>query len=138
MPALSKLLGSVGIDKIVDSVASAADDLFTSKEEKAQLKLELEKAIFQDRSDARRMYENNSSLQKVYAIVFLVSYVFLTAGMLVFVIRIAKGGTDIPDWAIGFISSIWGGMSTKVGTITDFLFGSSKSSQDKNEIIKIK
>ena len=134
---LTKLLAKVGgVDKLVDGIVGAADEFIMTKEEKAQLKLELEKLTYSDRADAREMYENNSSLQKVYAIAFLVFYTALTGALFFLVYSMVKKEFDMPDWAIAFISTMWGGMSAKVSTITDFLFGSSKGSQDKNLKLK--
>ena len=134
---LGKLIAKVGgVDKLIGGIVNAADEFITTKEEKELLKLELEKLIYNDRADAREMYENNSSLQKVYAIAFLVFYTALTGALFFLVYSMVKKEFDMPDWAIAFISTMWGGMSAKVSTITDFLFGSSKGSQDKNLKLK--
>lgn len=135
---LNKILGSIGIEKLVDSVSDAADKLITTKEEKEQLRIELEAVLYKDRASARQMYMENSSLQKIYALAFLIFYFLLTAGALLIVFLIAYQKIVLANWIIAFISSIWGGMSTKISTITDFLFGSSKGSQDKTHLIKTK
>lgn len=44
-------------------------------------------------------------------------------------------GVKLPDWAVAFISTVFGAMSAKVSTIVDFFFGSSKGSHDKDEAI---
>ena len=58
--------------------------------------------------------------------------------MLYIVVSISKNNIQLEEWVIAFISSVWGGMSTKVGTITDFFFGSSQGSSEKNELFKKK
>ncbi len=137
MSILTNLITKVGgTDKLIDSIAGAADEFVLTKEEKAQLRLELEKLTYSDRADAREMYENNSSLQKIYALAFLFIYAVLTAGLIFLVYKLVKNGFALPDWSIALMSSIWGGISAKILTITDFLFGSSKGSQDKNFLLK--
>ncbi len=84
-----------------------------------------------DRDSARDMFKHSSQLQKIYSITFLSAYVFLTVCMLFMVYRIAVQAVHVPDWAIGFVSTLFGAMSVKVGTITDFLFGSSFQRDDK-------
>lgn len=120
-------LGTI-IEKVISGGAKILDDVITTKEEKMQLYNELEQIYLNDRDSARKMYESDSSLQKIYAIVFLISYMLLIVAMLVFIFNISGASSlEIPDWAVAFLSSLFGAMTTKVGTITDFLFGGSKS-----------
>lgn len=100
------------------------DEIFTTKEEKLQGKMELFKMAVADRDSARTMYANDSWLQKMFAIFFLVAWCGLTFVMLnYFVFQTI----ELQDWQIAFISSINGGISTKLSTIIDFLFGGSVS-----------
>lgn len=77
------------------------------------------------------MFKANSTLQKIYAIVFLTAYVILSLLMIFGIYEIAVEKIEISDWGIGFVSSIFGAMSIKVGTVTDFLFGSSMPGDKK-------
>lgn len=138
-----------GAEKLVTSIGDAFDKNFTSKEEKETIKLEIQKElnrhletmandathqlelILSDRQDAREMFKVNSQLQKIYAAVFLSAYVLLSALMIGMIWHIALSDIHIPEWGIGFVSTIWGAMSTKVGTVTDFLFGSSMAPDRK-------
>jgi len=96
------------------------DEIFTSQEEKLQGKMELFKMAVADRDSARTMYAHDSWLQKTFAIFFLVAWCGLTFVMLnYFVFQTI----DLQDWQIAFVSSINGGISTKLSTIIDFLFG---------------
>ncbi len=115
------------IDKVLNGGAKILDEVITTKEEKQQLLNELEELTVRDRDSARKMYEGDSSLQKIYAIVFLVSYMLLIVAMLIFIFNIS-GAADIsiPEWAVAFLSTLFGAMTAKVSTITDFLFGGSK------------
>lgn len=120
------------IGKILGGGADILDKVITTKEEKLQLFNELEALNQKDREGARDMYKSDSTLQKVYALVFLVSYMLLIVAMLVFLFSLARGGDDgfdLPEWAIAFLSTLFGAMSAKVSTITDFLFGGSKTAE---------
>ncbi len=119
------------IDKVLSGGVKILDEVITTKEEKMQLLNELEEMSIRDRESARKMYEGDSSLQKIYAIVFLVSYMLLIVAMLVFIFKISGGnvGLQIPEWAVAFLSSLFGAMTAKISTITDFLFGGAKESK---------
>ena len=96
------------------------DEIFTSKEEKLQVKMELFKLAISDKTSAREMYQKDSWLQKTFAIFFLLAWCVLTFVMLnYFIFKTIQ----LEDWQIAFISSINGGISTKLSTIIDFLFG---------------
>jgi uncharacterized membrane protein YkgB len=150
-PFLTKIFANKGAE-IVNDVLKGADDLFTSKEEMEAKKIEFQKAIddhisymkaeankelemvLSDKQSAREMYKDSSSLQKVYAVTFLISYVALVITLLAMAGNVSK----LPDYAQMLVSTIFGAMSTKVGTITDFLFGSSIGSKQKQQVIESK
>lgn len=140
MGILAKIFGSASATgtaggSIIKDVFEGIDSIATSAEEKEILKLKAMGMYLDDMKSARTMYMTDSWLQKVFAIVFLVAYILLTSllvwGLWVYV---KDGAVDAPEWVVAFISSLWGGLSAKLNTIVDFLFGSSKGSQDKNII----
>lgn len=138
-----------GAKEVIDSIGNALDKNLTNKEEREAAKLAVQaeinrhlevlaadstkqmELVLSDKQNAREMFKVNSSLQKIYAIVFLAAYVLLSGAMcyMIYVISVQK--IDLPDWGIGFISTIWGAMSMKVGTVTDFLFGASMTPEKK-------
>ncbi len=138
--------GSAG--EIIGSVKDTVDEFHLSGEEKQvfdlkmreidlkfkTLSMDMELSYSKDRQSAREMYMKDSSLQKVFAIVFLVSYVLISAGMIAMVISMAfyDQKIDLPEWGIMLISSVFTAMSSKVSSITDFLFGGSKSKDDSD------
>lgn len=149
---MNQIIGKIIADsaeKLKNSLKAVLEKSIAANEDKETFKLEFEKEvnrhteamiheandelelILADKQSAREMHKVSSQLQKVYAITFLSAYVFLTVGMLLMVYNIAVNNIHFPDWAIGFISTLWGAMSTKVSTITDFLFGSSFHSPEK-------
>jgi hypothetical protein len=148
---LSKMIGNTG-GEIVSSVGETVDRFVTTDEDRMkaeQLKQELqlkvmklefeaEKAYLKDRQSAREMYKHDSSLQKLYAMTFLVAYFALTGILLHWLITELAGtqALDLPQWGVALISSIWGGMSTKVSTITDFLFGGSQGERENQDQVR--
>jgi len=92
---------------------------------KLEFEQELEKLHFEDRKNARSLYKIDSSLQKVFAITFLIVYIALSVLILIGMFKISLEGLKIENYIVSFVSTLHGGMSMKVGTIVDFLFGSS-------------
>ena len=128
---MKKLFGKLtnaGVAETLKEGTKLIDEIFTTKEEKLQGKMELFKMAVADRDSAREMYSKDSRLQKVFAIFFLIAWVGLTALMLNYFIF---NNIQLDDWQIAFISTVNGGISTKLNTIVDFLFGGSISGVNK-------
>lgn len=124
---IDKLLGG-GVTAITEGI----DTLFTSKEEKQELINELEALNQRDRESAREMYKTDSWLQKIYAVTFLIGYLVLTIFFLYFIYLMALGAVEeieLPEWGNTLLSAIWGTITMKISTITDFLFGGGKASE---------
>jgi hypothetical protein len=118
-----------GTAEVIKEGTKLIDEIFTTKEEKLEAKKELFKLAISDKDSARKMYEFDSTLQKIFAMFFLFAWVFLTVLILnYFVFK----KVDLLDWQIAFVSTIYGGISTKLGTIVDFLFGGSSASEKVN------
>jgi hypothetical protein len=149
--SIIKDLFSGGIEGIVNSVGNTVDKFVTTDEEKKeaelalrkldlelqQMQMDLEEAYIKDRDSARQMYEKDSSLQKVFAIVFLAGYLAISAIMLWLVLSWIPGAEvdiEMPQWAVVLITSVFTAMSTKVNTIVDFLFGGSQGERDSRQI----
>ncbi len=117
----SKVLNA-GVGETLKEGTKLIDELFTNQEEKMQAKMELFKLAVTDRNSARDMYKQDSWLQKAFAIFFLIAWCGLTVFMLYYFIF---NSIDLKDWQVVFISSVNGGLTTKLSTIIDFLFGGS-------------
>jgi len=117
---LFKKLTNAGVAETLKEGTKLIDEIFTTKEEKLQGKMELFKMAVADRGSAREMYAKDSWLQKTFAIFFLIAWCGLTVLMLDYFIF---DNIKLADWQIAFVSSINGGISTKLSTIIDFLFG---------------
>lgn len=148
---IGKILGK-GTGDIITSIGDTAKKFITTEQDRQafelalreaaleakKLEMEAEQKYFEDRSSARDMYKHDSSLQKIFAMTFLVGYIVLTVVMLYLLVGwIGERAVNIPDWAVALISSIYGALSAKVGTITDFLFGSSQGSREKDEVARL-
>lgn len=128
-----------GVDKIIDNFVESPEQKNNAKTELLNYQLELKKQaaqaeieIFKDRNSARDMYKDDSSLQKIFAITFLVGYVGITGVILYFIFYGNTSGME--NWAVALISSIFSAMSMKVGTICDFLFGGSSKPKENNNL----
>ena len=143
--------GEGGVGSVVKSVGDAVGQFVDKPEDKLKLQqamaeadLAVRKLAFdaqtsymQDRASARELYGKDNSVQKVYALTFLIGYVVITLALLIVVVGwIGVAGVVIPDWASLLIGTIFGAMSQKVGTVTDFYFGSSQSSSEKNDQVQ--
>lgn len=138
-----------GATGIIDSIGDTVDKFVTTDQEKKeleiakqemllkfkQLEMDAENKYFEDRQSAREMYMKDSSLQKTFAIVFLVFYCLISMGMIAMIISMAFFDKiiDLPQWGIMLITSVFTGMSVKVNTIVDFLFGGSKGKDDSDK-----
>lgn len=121
---LFKKLAGAGTAETLKEGTKLIDEIFTTQEEKLQGKMELFRMAVSDRGSARDMYKQDSWLQKVFAVFFLLAWCTLTMLMLnYFVFQTVV----LQDWQIAFVSSVNGGISTKLSTIIDFLFGGSIS-----------
>lgn len=116
---IKKLLGK----NILQDTADIVDRFVETKEEKKEYFKEVYQMQIDEKNSARKLYSQDNTMQKVYAGTFLLGYLVLT-GWLLFAI-IGGSISEVNQFETGLIGSIWGGMSAKVNTITDFFFGSS-------------
>lgn len=124
MKFLTKLF-STGAKELLSTAFDGIDKLTTTKEEKAALRSQVLQQVIGDRKDAREMYKNDSWLQKIFALFFLLAWGALTWFLLQ---HFAFKTINLEEWQIGFIGTIYGAINTKLGTIIDFLFGGSHKS----------
>ena len=76
----------------------------------------------EDRKSARGLFKDDSYIQKILAIIFTSAYFFLSYTMFEYFVM---NTIQLSDYEIGFISTVFGAMSSKVNTIVDFFFGGS-------------
>ena len=142
-----KLGGSV--TEIIGSVKDTVDEFHLSGEEKQQFELkmrevdldfkklgmEMEESYMKDRQSARDMYMKDSSLQKIFALVFLIGYILLSISMVIIVFGFfgVGVGSNMEPFQASLISMVFTAMSVKINTITDFLFGGSKGKDDSDK-----
>ena len=125
------------IKSLVGLASTIIDEVVTTDEERLKLKNEFEKVIqdhekdmfaleVQDRSSARIMFTDDSIIQKILALIFTCAYFFLSYVMFKYFVM---NTLELSDYEIGFISTVFGAMSSKVNTIIDFFFGGSSKSK---------
>ena len=125
------------IQSLVGQASSIIDEVVTTDEEREQLKQQFKKVVqdhekdmfaleVQDRKSARTMFSDDSLIQKVLAIIFTCAYFFLSYTMYKYFVM---NTLELSDYEIGFISTVFGAMSSKVNTIIDFFFGGSSKIQ---------
>jgi hypothetical protein len=139
--------GDGGVGGVVKSVGDAVGQFVEKPEDRLKvqqaladaemavkrLAFDAELAYHKDRESARDLYKTDSGLQKLYAMTFLIAYIGLTVVILAMLVAVGFYSISLPEWATLLIGSIFGAMSTKVSTITDFFFGSSQGSRDKDQ-----
>ena len=124
------------IKNLVGQASTIIDEVVTTDEERLQLKQKFEEVVkshekemfaleVQDRGSARTMFSDDSIIQKVLAIIFTCAYFFISYFMFKYFIM---NTLELTDYEIGFISTVFGAMSSKVNTIIDFFFGGSSKS----------
>ena len=117
------------IKGIIDSAGDVLDDVITSKDEKlGHLNESLNRNV-NDRMSAQDMFKTDASLQKWYALTFLVVFIIVIGGMITVIAYFTMNDVEAPDWAIAFFTTVFTAISMKIGTITDFLFGGSKTAE---------
>ena len=121
------------LKSLVGQASTIIDEVVTTEEEKLKLKQQFEKAVqehekeifaleVEDRKSARGMFASDNVIQKTLAIIFTAAYFFLSYTMFKYFVL---NSLELSDYEIGFISTVFGAMSSKVNTIVDFFFGGS-------------
>lgn len=107
---------------IITELADNIDRFVNTPEDKKDVL----KMVIEDRQSARLMYSNDSTLQKIFAIFFLIIWALL---LYLLLNHFVFNSIKLEEWQIAFVNTIWGGVSMKLGTIIDFLFGGSANSK---------
>ena len=119
--------GTLGIVKnLIEHTVVDKAEREAIKDEIDANRLDFERDMFklevEDRKDSRRLYMDDSLIQKMLALLFTVAYFLI----LHFLFRhFVTHEISLGEFEIGFISTMFGGMSTKINTIIDFFFGGS-------------
>lgn len=111
--------------KKAETDEKAQELLLEFEKSKRDFELEVFKITVEDRKDARALYVQNNSLQKIFAITFLIGYVVLTGVMLFGSYASVVENVKFENYHVAFLTGLFTQMSTKLNTIVDFLFGGS-------------
>lgn len=131
-PHLVDVIGDVLPEKgalgIVKNIIQKDDKISPEKTLEAleliDKEMEAYKLEMQDREDARKLYKDDSLIQKIFGLTFLVAYGVLSW----YLIHVLLDNVEMPKLAETMITMIWTGTSTKLNTIIDFFFGGSVKS----------
>ncbi len=121
------------LGSLLGQATEIIDEVVTTDEERLALKQKLEEVVqnhekemyaleVEDRKSARSMFSDDNIVQKALAIIFTAAYFFLSYTMFEYFVM---NTLELSDYEIGFISTVFGAMSSKVNTIVDFFFGGS-------------
>ena len=127
------------IKSLVGQASTIIDDVVTTDEERLKLKMSLRKLYKTTRRKCLLLRFKTEvvleqclwtiALYKRYWLSsLLVPYFFLSYTMFKFFVL---NTLELSDYEIGFVSSVFGAMSSKVNTIIDFFFGGSSKSKSK-------
>jgi hypothetical protein len=131
-PQVLDIVGDVLPDKgvygIVKNIISKDDtindtDTITLNREVEKYEIEAFELEVTDRANARK--DGDLKLQRIFAITFLIGYIIMTLVMLYGAYVITVQGIKLENYLVALVTSIFTAMSTKVATVTDFLFGGS-------------
>lgn len=118
--------GSLGVVKnLIKASTMSREDKEKAQAEVIALEYKLQELNAKDRQSARELYAQDSDIQRIFSVLFLVFYVILTLIVLWGVYLFAVDNVTLPNYIVGFISTIYGAFSVKINTIIDFFFGSS-------------
>ncbi len=138
---LTDLLGGQATS-IITGIGDTAKKFITTDQDRMAFELEQQKAAFElkklmltaeekyfeDTKSAREMYKTDSSIQKILALLFTVSF-FAFMVFLLFMLKDAA----LPPAQENLIFTMFGALSGIMVTIIGFYFGSSKGSADKDD-----
>lgn len=134
-------IGKFITDNLLGKVFGIVDKVIKDKDAAEKLKAEITtmhvdakleelKIRTKDRQGARALYSTTNSVQRLYAIIFLVGYIAVSFALLG-IVFFPDQMPPAEDWEVSMIGTVFGALSTKVSTITDFFFGSSESNSKK-------
>jgi len=140
---LADLLGGQATS-IITGIGDTAKKFITTDQDRMAFELEQQKAAFElkkllltaeekyfeDTKSAREMYKADSSIQKILALLFTVSF-FAFMVFLLFMLKDAA----LPPAQENLIFTMFGAIAGIMVTIIGFYFGSSKGSADKDQKI---
>ncbi|NRA56258.1 MAG: hypothetical protein HRU23_19115 [Gammaproteobacteria bacterium] len=89
---------------------------------------------YKDRTSARQLFNVNSAPQMVLSALFVLGY-FIITGLLAYYAVNFDPDKQINPLLFGMLGTVVGVLTAAIPQILNFWFGSSKSSQDKNQII---
>lgn len=127
----SKIIGKFKADPT--EIAKAQHEIKMATKEYAMKDKERR---LKDKISARDMYKNDSMIQKIFALVFLGSYVSLVFFILYSIFN--RSFSSLENWTVALITTLITTMSNKLNTITEFFFSGSSKDENKIDLVALK
>ena len=89
---------------------------------------------YQDRANARDLFKQNSWPQIILSGLFVIGY-FVITGLLAYYAVSFNDGQEVNPLLFGMLGTVVGVLTAAIPQILNFWFGSSKGSQDKNQMM---
>ncbi|MCE9679600.1 hypothetical protein LZP69_10555 [Shewanella sp. AS1] len=89
---------------------------------------------YQDRANARELFKQNSWPQILLSALFVLGY-FIVTGLLAYYAVSFTDDQEVNPLLFGMLGTVIGVLTAAIPQILNFWFGSSKGSQDKNQMI---
>ncbi len=100
-----------------------------------ELGIKKEELIYKDRANARELFKHNIWPQIMLSALFVIGYFTITGTLAYYALQFTEG-KEINPLLFGMLSTVIGVLTAAIPQILNFWFGSSKGSQDKNQMIK--
>jgi len=116
---------------VIGEIADVVDRFVDTKEEKRKFFAYMYQKRIEEKNNARSLYGKDSTMQKIYALIFLVGYLGMTGWLIV---ALREGWmSDLSQFETGMVGTIYGFVTAKLSTILDFFFGSSEEGIARNQ-----
>ena len=99
-----------------------------------QLNIKEQDLEYQDRANARELFKQNSWPQVLLSALFVLGY-FCITGLLAYYAVNWQEGIEINPLLFGMLGTVIGVLTAAIPQILNFWFGSSKGSQEKNQLL---
>lgn len=148
MSFISKIFSKAS-DGILDSAKGIIETFVTSPEQKLEAQkmlfeaekvanqqaLDMENAFLKDKQSARELGKTDPWTPRVLTILFVIGYFGVVVFMFVMMRGLLSQETQMDNFTVAFISSIFGSFNTFIGMILAYYFGASKGGDDQADKI---
>lgn len=99
-----------------------------------ELDIKEDELEYKDRANARELFKQNNAPQIILSALFVLGYFAITGLLAYYAVNFAEG-EQINPLLFGMLGTVIGVLTAAIPQILNFWFGSSKGSQDKNQMM---